>query len=49
MNIVKVGQYVAGNGNPLMLLAGPCVLEGMDNKGYYPAFRYTLCIQGFIR
>ncbi|MCI6870433.1 MAG: 3-deoxy-8-phosphooctulonate synthase, partial [Selenomonadales bacterium] len=30
MNIVKVGQYVAGNGNPLMLLAGPCVLEGMD-------------------
>ena len=30
MNIVNVGQYVAGNGNPLMLLAGPCVLEGMD-------------------
>ncbi|MGN1050030.1 MAG: 3-deoxy-8-phosphooctulonate synthase [Selenomonadaceae bacterium] len=30
MNIVNVGQYVAGNGNPLMLLAGPCVLEEMD-------------------
>ena len=28
MQIVKVGNYEVGQGHPLMLMAGPCVLEG---------------------
>ena len=28
MNIVKVGDYEVGQGHPLLLMAGPCVLEG---------------------
>ena len=27
MQIVKVGNYEVGQGHPLMLMAGPCVLE----------------------
>lgn len=30
MNKVKVGNFLIGGGEPLALLAGPCVLEGMD-------------------
>ena len=30
MNKVKVGKFMIGEGEPLALLAGPCVLEGMD-------------------
>ncbi len=30
MNQVKVGNFVIGGGEKLTLLAGPCVLEGMD-------------------
>ena len=30
MNQVKVGNYVIGGGERLTLLAGPCVLEGLD-------------------
>ncbi len=30
MNQVKVGNYVIGGGEKLTLLAGPCVLEGLD-------------------
>ena len=30
MNKVKVGTFMIGEGEPLALLAGPCVLEGMD-------------------
>ena len=30
MNKVKVGNFMIGEGEPLALLAGPCVLEGMD-------------------
>lgn len=30
MNSVQVGNFSIGNGAPLALLAGPCVLEGMD-------------------
>ena len=30
MNQVKVGNYTIGGGEKLTLLAGPCVLEGMD-------------------
>ena len=30
MNKVKVGNFMIGEGEPLTLLAGPCVLEGMD-------------------
>ena len=32
MHIVKVGDYVVGQGNPLMLMAGPCVLEGYERS-----------------
>ena len=30
MNTVQVGNFEIGNGKPLALLAGPCVLEGLD-------------------
>lgn len=30
MNSVQVGDFSIGNGAPLVLLAGPCVLEGFD-------------------
>lgn len=32
MNIVKVGSYKVGQGHPLMLMAGPCVLEGYERS-----------------
>ena len=32
MHIVKVGDYFVGQGNPLMLMAGPCVLEGYERS-----------------
>lgn len=32
MNIVKVGDYKVGQGNPLLLIAGPCVLEGYEKS-----------------
>lgn len=32
MNIVKVGSYKVGQGHPLMLMAGPCVLEGYERR-----------------
>lgn len=30
MNKVKIGNFLVGGGEPLTLLAGPCVLEGLD-------------------
>ena len=27
MHIVKVGDYLVGQGNPLMLMAGPCAVH----------------------
>lgn len=30
MNTVQVGDFSIGNGQPLALLAGPCVLEGLE-------------------
>lgn len=32
MNIVKIGDYEVGQGKPLVLLAGPCVLEGYERS-----------------
>lgn len=32
MNIVSVGNYKIGQGHPLALLAGPCVLEGYERS-----------------
>lgn len=32
MHIVKVGDYLVGQDNPLMLMAGPCVLEGYERS-----------------
>lgn len=32
MNIVEVGKYKIGQGQPLALLAGPCVLEGLERS-----------------
>lgn len=32
MNIVKIGNYEVGQGKPLLLLAGPCVLEGYERS-----------------
>ena len=34
MNTVKIGNYSVGNGAPLLLMAGPCVLEGLDRCLY---------------
>ncbi len=32
MNIVTVGNYKVGQGNSMLLLAGPCVLEGYERS-----------------
>ena len=32
MNIVTVGDYKVGQGYPMVLLAGPCVLEGYERS-----------------
>ena len=32
MNIVKIGSYEVGQGHPLLLFAGPCVLEGYEHS-----------------
>lgn len=32
MHIVKVGNYEVGEGKPMLLLAGPCVLEGYERS-----------------
>ena len=32
MQIVKIGDYEVGQGHPLMLMAGPCVLEGYEHS-----------------
>ncbi len=32
MQIVKVGSYLVGPGQPLLLIAGPCVLEGYERS-----------------
>ena len=32
MHIVKVGNYEVGAGRPMLLLAGPCVLEGYERS-----------------
>ena len=34
MNKVKVGSFEIGGGEPLALLAGPCVLESLDRCLY---------------
>lgn len=34
MNTVKIRDFEIGAGNPLVLLAGPCVLEGLDRSLY---------------
>lgn len=34
MHEVKIGNYKVGNGNPLILLAGPCVLESFERSLY---------------
>ena len=32
MHIVKVGTYEVGAGHPMLLMAGPCVLEGYERS-----------------
>ena len=32
MNIVTVGNYKVGQGCPMLLMAGPCVLEGYERS-----------------
>jgi 2-dehydro-3-deoxyphosphooctonate aldolase (KDO 8-P synthase) len=32
MHIVKIGSYEVGQGHPLLLFAGPCVLEGYEHS-----------------
>ncbi|MEA5091253.1 2-dehydro-3-deoxyphosphooctonate aldolase [bioreactor metagenome] len=32
MHIVKIGDYEVGQGHPLLLMAGPCVLEGYEHS-----------------
>ena len=43
MNEVRVGEIRIGKGNPLVLIAGPCVLEGeADRPGDRKAVEGTL-------
>lgn len=32
MHTVKIGSYEVGQGHPLLLFAGPCVLEGYEHS-----------------
>ena len=32
MEIVKIGPYQVGRGHPLLVMAGPCVLEGYERS-----------------
>ncbi len=32
MRTVKIGNYAVGEGQPLLLMAGPCVLEGYERS-----------------
>lgn len=32
MEIVKIGPYQVGQGHPLLVMAGPCVLEGYERS-----------------
>ena len=32
MEIVKIGSYQVGQGHPLLIMAGPCVLEGYERS-----------------
>ena len=32
MNEVQIGEIRIGRGNPLVLIAGPCVIEGQENS-----------------
>ena len=34
MNTVKIADFEMGAGNPLVLMAGPCVLENLDRCIY---------------
>ncbi|WP_196593073.1 3-deoxy-8-phosphooctulonate synthase [Pectinatus sottacetonis] len=34
MNNIKIGNFEVGSGNPLILIAGPCVLEGYERSLY---------------
>ena len=34
MHTVKIGNFEVGAGNPLVLLAGPCVLESYERSLY---------------
>lgn len=34
MNTVKIGAFQVGSGNPLLLMAGPCVLENYERSLY---------------
>ena len=52
MNEVKVGEIRVGKGNPLVLIAGPCVIESEANalevakemKEIEPKSRNTACV-----
>ena len=43
MHIVKVGDYLVGQGNPLMLMAGPCVLEGYERSLMFGKKTKAIC------
>ena len=52
MNIVKVGDYEVGQGHPLLLMAGPCVLEGYEHSlmigKEVKKIADKLCFQGIL-
>ena len=43
MQIVKVGNYEVGQGHPLLLMAGPCVLEGYERSLKIGQRTKTIC------
>ena len=50
MHIVNVGPYKVGPGQPMLLFAGPCVLEGYEHSLAIgqEVKRYAVCIQGVL-
>ncbi|WP_432642429.1 3-deoxy-8-phosphooctulonate synthase [Acidaminococcus sp.] len=43
MQIVKIGPYEAGQGHPLLIMAGPCVLEGYERSLAIGRRAKTIC------
>lgn len=45
MNSVKIGTYTVGAGNPLLIIAGPCVIESLDLCREVAAHAQRICTE----